>query len=296
MNATISKLKLILSSKKLINPLIKKLTPSENKNWNKSIGNRKYTEQFSYNFINYYYPYILKNCCEFGINSAQITFLDIGCGWGPIAIPFLINTLSSGNDKSNDVGYLGIDIRKDAIDWLSGAYADYPFIKFQHHQANAKADYIGSELNQDPTASLSNGEEAAFNIPSKFSHSVQWSSSVFTHLTPQACRRALESISKSSAKKSIQINTWLIIDDESRYALALGIADRKLPIDCGEYLTYSKINPLVCTAYKIEAIRNIYADAGLEILKIERGAWRGIATKNLANHYQDIIISQPINA
>jgi hypothetical protein len=102
-------------------------------------------------------------------------------------------------------------------------------------------------------------------------------------------------IKSSCAKNSIQFNTWLIIDDESRYSLALGIADRTLPIDCGDYLTYSKTNPLVCTAYKIEAVRNLYASAGLEILKIERGAWRGGAAKNPANHYQDMVVSRRIS-
>lgn len=275
--------------------MIKKLTPPKTNNWNRSEGGLGYVEQFSFNFINHYYPYILKNCREYAVDSSAISLLDIGCGWGPMAIPFAVNELSRGRDRREGVGYLGIDIRKDAIDWLAHAYAEYPFIKFQHHQSDAKADYIGGELDQGRTSVQSSGEEAAFDISKEFIHNVQWSSSVFTHLTPQACRRALEAIKNSSAKNSIQINTWLIIDDESRYALALGMADRKLPIDCGEYLTYSEKNPLVCTAYKIEAIQEMYLSAGFEILKIERGGWRGVAAKNTANHYQDMVVSRPIS-
>lgn len=288
-----NKLHLYFSAKKTISPVIKKLTPPKKNNWNQSIGHLGYLQQFSYNFINFYYPYILSNCREYNVDASTVTFLDIGCGWGPMAIPFLINEISVRGNKSAGIRYLGIDIRKDAIDWLTHAYAGYPFIKFQHHQTDAMADYIGGELDQGQTTSISNGDEAAFNIPADFVHNVQWSSSVFTHLTPQACGRALESIRKSSLENSIQINTWLIIDDESKYSLALEIADRQLPIDCGEYLTYSEKNPLVCTAYKIDVVKDMYANAGFEILKIERGAWRGLATTNPANHYQDIVVSRP---
>jgi hypothetical protein len=288
------KLRSILGMRKPLDPLIKKLTPPKANNWNRADGDLEYVEQFSFYFINHYYPYILQNCREYGVDSSELSMLDIGCGWGPMAIPFTMNEISRKSDQRVDVGYLGIDIRKDAIDWLVRAYAEYPFIAFQHHQSDAETDYIGGEIERAQTHSMSNGDEAAFDIPEEFIHNVQWSSSVFTHLTPQACRRALEAIKKSSSKNSIQINTWLIVDDESKYALALGIADRKLPIDCGEYLTYSEKNPLVCTAYKIESIRNLYTNAGLEILKIERGAWRGVATRNAANHYQDIVISRPM--
>jgi hypothetical protein len=294
MKIYLKKLQSILGLSNSTNPIIKKLTPPKAGNWNQSVGGLGYVRQFSFNFINYYYPYVLQNCREYGVDSNEISLLDIGCGWGPMAIPFTINEISK-NHQFSSARYLGIDIRKDAIDWLTRAYSEYHFIQFQHHQSDADVDYIGGELEQIPTSGQSSGKETAFDIPKEFIHNVQWSSSVFTHLTPQACRRALEVIKSSCAKNSIQFNTWLIIDDESRYSLALGIADRKLPIDCGDYLTYSKTNPLVCTAYKIEAVRNLYASAGLQILKIERGAWRGGAAKNPANHYQDMVVSRRIS-
>jgi hypothetical protein len=90
------------------------------------------------------------------------------------------------------------------------------------------------------------------------------------------------------------VNTWLIIDNESAYSLAAGSADRELPFDFGDFLTYSESNPLVCTCYKIEAIERMYRESGLEIVSIDKGSWRGPAYKNGANHYQDIIISRPL--
>ena len=70
-----------------------------------------------------------------------------------------------------------------------------------------------------------------------------------------------------------------------------GIADRKLEIDCGDFLTYSKSNPLVCTAYKLQFVEKCYRDVSLKILSIEKGFRRGGEEKNNFNHYQDVIIS-----
>jgi len=67
--------------------------------------------------------------------------------------------------------------------------------------------------------------------------------------------------------------------------------DKKLNHNFGEYLSYSDSNPLVCTAFKIDFIKEIYKKNGMEIVKILRGSWRGI-TDNEFNHYQDIIISR----
>ena len=49
---------------------------------------------------------------------------------------------------------------------------------------------------------------------------------------------------------SLQFNSWLILDDESKFALKCGLTNRLLPYDMGEYLTRSKENPLTATCYK----------------------------------------------
>ena len=93
------------------------------------------------------------------------------------------------------------------------------------------------------------------------------------------------------SQSAVSINTWLIVGEHSRLAMKTGIADRKLEFDCGDFLTYSKSNPLVCTAYKLPFVERCYSDAGLKILSIEKGSWRGDGMKNRFNHYQDVIIS-----
>ena len=280
-----------IKQKTKLEQLIQKLTPPRKKNWNWG-RQRGYTKQFSADFIEYIFPYLLSNAENEGLSIENLSFLDIGCGWAPLAIPFVIFNQST-NDLNKKNRYLGLDIREDAIQWLIHTYSDYPSVQFHWHKALKEVDYIGAEHSQSKTFAASSGEETKFKLPKNFSHNIQWSSSVFTHLTPEACLNALKSIKANAyVSNNIQFNTWLIIDDESRYSLEAEIADRKLPIDCGDFLTYSRRNPLVCTAFKIEAIERFYDRAGLEIIRIDRGAWRGHAYKNRANHYQDIVISR----
>ena len=83
---------------------------------------------------------------------------------------------------------------------------------------------------------------------------------------------------KHLEKDGISINTWHIIDPESLFSLQLGITDRKLKYDMNEFLTYSKENPLLNTAYKIKYIQKAYKKAGLKIEEIIHGSWRGNKT------------------
>ncbi|MBT8534596.1 class I SAM-dependent methyltransferase [Polynucleobacter paneuropaeus] len=287
------KMKSLMKSKKnKLDLELKKLTPPLKKNWNWGKGQGKYVKQFSSYFIEYIFPYLMENAREQGISIKNLSILDIGCGWAPLAIPFTIFCKSNDGGRNNESRYLGIDIREDAIEWLKQAYSGYDFVEFKLHVAPKEADYIGAEQAGLKTLAESNGQETNFSIPSNFLANIQWSSSVFTHLTPQACLQALQSIKRSCLPSGIQVNTWLIIDDESKYSLAAQIADRELSFDCGDFLTYSEENPLVCTAYKLEAIERIYADAGLEIIRIDRGSWRGPIYQNTPKHYQDIIVSR----
>lgn len=277
-----------LKNKNKLDKSLEKLIPPKKNNWNWGDAPGDYKSEFSAKFVNYFFPYLLKNARNLGVNIESIRLLDIGCGWAPMAIPFLMFNKSSEHNSR----YLGIDIRKDAIDWLSSAYADFPNVSFQWHQAASAADYIEAASGNLNTYLSSDGQEANYELPLDFSPNIQWSSSVFTHLTPEACLEALKIISKSCDLDSIQANTWLIIDSESTYAMSAGIADRLLTLDRGDFLTYSEGNPLVCTAYKLKAIKRMYEEAGLEIVNIERGSWRGPFYHNSLCHYQDMILSK----
>ena len=269
-----------------------------NYNWAGTTDPQQYKEDFAANFVEHFFPYLLQRLREHQIDPARISLLDIGCGFAPMAYAFAIHGSSLPEKDRRGLRYLGIDIRSDAIEWLQAAYKRYDFIQFFHHQADTTSDYVGEGntdatqcITEGKTSASSTGREAAYKIPDDFSCNLQWSSSVFTHLTPEASATALKTMAACSQENSIQVNTWLVIDDESRYALAAGVADRQLPIDCGKFLTFSEENPLLNTCYKLEAMEEIYQAAGLKIVEIDRGSWRGKAYLNRANHYQDVVVS-----
>ena len=271
-----------------------------NYNWAGSTERELYEYEFSSRYTEYIFPFMLQTLRNHRIDPADARLLDIGCGFAPLAYAFVIFESSLPKTEAQGASYLGIDIREDAVQWLQDAYKAYPSIQFLHHQADNKSDYIGEGntvatdcVSKGRTSASSSGDEAAYSFPDGFSYNLQWSGSVFTHLTPEACLTALQTIARCGSQKCVQINTWFIIDDESKYAMAAGVSDRQLPIDCGKFLTYSAENPLLTTCYKLEAIEQIYDEAGLEIVEIDRGSWRGKSYNNRANHYQDVIVSVP---
>lgn len=120
-----------------------------------------------------------------------------------------------------------------------------------------------------------------------------WSSSVFTHMWPKTAKETLSCFRTISEHvNSIQINTWLILDDKAKTALSNGTADRKLSLHVNGIFTYSADNPLVCTAYSYSDVCLLYQQAGLKIVDIHWGSWRGGVS--IGVHYQDIVISQPL--
>lgn len=157
-------------------------------------------------------------------------------------------------------------------------------------------DYItANELNHTTEDISDVGEEGNFNI--NFKHNIQWSSSVFTHMTKNRAQTALMSIANAADDKSAQINSWLIIDNLSRLAMKTGPADRNLEHEMDGFYTNNLKSPLECTAFKEDVIYDLYKNAGLKDTSIEYGNWRNNEIANeRTGHYQDIIISRKINA
>jgi SAM-dependent methyltransferase len=294
-----------------------KLIPPPSLNYNSAphTSLAEYQRQFGAPFISSFLPRCLElveNECKTLTDFPRI--LDLGCGFGPMA--FAIATITQDFSRTHNlasaasagINYLGIDIREDAILFLENAYADHRDFLFHLHNASKTTDYLGDfhldiddrfrtiasvEANHH-TKLNSSGSECRYELPIEFFADLQWSSSFFTHLTPQGVQAALEFIKQHIGQGGLTINTWLIVDEASIEAMKFGKADRVLNIDKNEFLTYSDENPLVCTAYKIEYIEKYYANAGLEIVRIERGCWRGPSVNNSFNHYQDIVIARPI--
>ncbi|MDX2019980.1 MAG: class I SAM-dependent methyltransferase [Deltaproteobacteria bacterium] len=285
-----------------IKSVLQTLIPPLSINYNTAETNEAaYKEEFASDYLGNFLPRCLEVLDGQFLLGPVPRILDIGCGLGPMAFAYAalreaVRPLQS--NVSNELGYVGIDIRTDAIAWLRQAYHQRPECLFHLHEAAKSADYVGNfgadRKNTATTWAQSDGTECDFRLPVSFTADLQWSSSFFTHLTPQAVEHALAFVASSLSPHGRAVNTWLIVDAHSCLALASGAADRQLPVDAGQYLTYSRENPLVCTAYKLPFIMEAHARAGLQIVSIERGHWRGGQTRNLFGHYQDVIVSRKI--
>jgi SAM-dependent methyltransferase len=263
--------------------------PELNYNYNSSYFN--YKKKFLDTAFKTYFPKILEYQKKFYHIKEKNFFLDLGCGYGPMAVAYL-NYIKSNSDKNIKYKYLGIDINKNAIEWLKKKYNNNIF-NFLLHETDLDKDYLQSKDNNIQTLQDSDATEVEYKISSADKFDIQWSWSLFTHLTPKSCDKILSIISKHTEKNSLQFNSWLIYDEESKFALNCGLTNRLLPYDMGEYLTRSKENPLTATCYKEQFILDIYKKNNLKIVEIIKGNWRG--TNNCDKSLnQDLIISQKI--
>ena len=225
--------------------------------------------------------------------------LDLGCGFAPLAHSLAITCEAIGQapEIQNLFQYTGVDIRKDAIDFLSVAYHKYANFEFILHQPKtSRIDYIGGheigKENDAITSSTSEGLECTYHQLRANYYTCQWSNSLLTHLTPQGLEKCFESIFHSLDRGGISINCCLIANTPALTAMAKGIADRRLPLDMGTYYTYSQTNPLLCTAYKPEFLFDLYRRKGLQVLDVQYGHWRGDGSCNEIENYIDIIIAR----
>jgi len=285
--------------------LIKELLPNKKINYNFFYDKlQNYENEFLHKYLYYVLPLCLENFQIKNNNFPRI--LDLGCGFAPMCLAAKIyrdnweNITKKKNSDKPICSYVGIDIRKDAIEYNKTKYYKYPENYFLFHDANENIDYIGDFKKFSNKASLekatnysSNGQETNYKIPFDYLADIQWSSSVITHMTPEAFSNFLKFISQTISTDGVSINTCHIIDPESLYLMNAGLSDRYLKYDFGYFLTYSKKNPLLNTAYKIHHIYELYEKNGLKITNIIKGSWRNVKKKQEGID-QDIIIAKKI--
>ena len=221
--------------------------------------------------------------------SDNFTMLDYGCGLGRLAYAF---TERFGDDASRS--YYGHEVHPDAFAFLVNGYQGYDNVRFLTDPIDLVESYV--ELGQGSvtdSAELERVNPDSVSLRPKLFHRVdlQFSHSVFTHMRRAPIVHVLREFLSVLSEGGVCANTWLVIDDFAIDALASGQADRDLPYEIDGFRTYSTTNPLVCTAYPIQTVQEIYRDAGHEILSIEFGTWSGRKPTQTFT-YQDVVISR----
>jgi hypothetical protein len=288
----------------IVKNLIKELLPNQKVNYNFFQNSFKnYEDKFLNQYLYYILPLCLENIKIYNLNFPKI--LDIGCGFAPMCLAAKIFRSLWLNEKKIqnrelDYSYVGIDIRKDAIEYNKINYKKYPENYFLFHEASANVDYIGdyakfsnNASNMHATSLISSGDETNYKIPFVYKADIQFSMSMFTHITPAALSNVVKFIYETLSDEGVTFNTCHIIDPESLFLMKSGLSDRYLGYDFGTFMSYSEKNPLLNTAYKIDYINETYKNSGLKIINIIKGNWRNIKKKGNGID-QDIIIAKKL--
>ena len=262
-----------------------------------------YNQKASSSYKEYYSGFVAATClrelpallkiANHKKSQDEFSLLDFGCGLGRLGFAF-----SDFFGKDLQRQYIGYEIHPEAYAFLKNAYKDYPNMTFLTNQIDLNDSYV--ELQQ--VGRIKGSPERKKTIAAKdivLSDRVgkkvdlQFSHSVFTHMYSQPITEILKDITKLIKPDGYCVNTWLLVDQFAESSLRCGLTDRQLPYQRDGFYTYSKDNPLLCTAYKFDIMEDIYKKAGHKILDIQWGTWSG-RTPAQTFTYQDVVISQPI--
>ncbi len=189
---------------------------------------------------------------------AKSSVLDIGSGYGRLAIGLLVSTDFDGR-------YLGFDILKRHVRWCRAAITpSFPTVRF------ALLDIRNSRYNPrgkiEPEAVSFPTHSRAFDLCAVFS--------VFTHQHRTNIERYLAEIRRVLRPGGSAVTTWFSFDDERLPAVVS--PECAYPMVHVIDATTRYTNPddqLHAIAYHESAIREMVATAGLELVSFERGSW-----------------------
>lgn len=247
----------------------------------KSASLKRYLDSFLNQARDRELPF-LKAVAGLGPNSLT---LDFGCGLGRLASAYF--------DDEGSGHYIGWEPEPKALKFLKNAYAENARFDFGGVPLPKQLNYVthsgSGNLNEKSSGAV------ATKLPT-FMKSRQANlvvaDSVFTHMWPRDCVENLKILKSVAAPGAVLVTTWFVVDDAVTESLKKGKADRKLPIVTEHgMLTYSKSNPLVCSAYPVNQVIEMYHEAGLPMPEIFYGSWSNSGRKNDYS-YEDLVISK----
>lgn len=199
--------------------------------------------------------------------------LDVGCGFGRMAIP-LAKYL---NEKGN---YEGIDITNKGIKWcqknISLQYSNFHF---------QLVDVFNKYYNPS-------GKYKAFEYKLPYqdkSFDFVFLTSVFTHMLPRDIENYFSEVARVLRRGGRCLITFFLLNKESLGLIGIGSSTLDFCYVFKDYRTINADVPENAVAYDEKYIRRLYDQYGLDIKSpIHYGSWSG--RKNFLS-YQDIIIA-----
>jgi SAM-dependent methyltransferase len=201
--------------------------------------------------------------------------LDIGCGLGRMAAP-LTTYLTTGS-------YCGFDVVKPGIESCRRRFASYPQFEFDH------VDVYNGKYN--PKGRIRPSE---FRFPyGDAEFDFAFASSVFTHMLSTDVERYLRETARVLRPGGRSLATWFLMTPENAALVERGQSEIAFEPHGGDVWLADAREPETAVAHELEAVRELYARAGLEIDEpIRPGTWSG--GEGLS--YQDLVIAHRAEA
>lgn len=245
----------------------------------------------SLNQLNFIEKQIMKHI---PYNLNEISILDYGCGGGGIGI-----VCSKVLKADTNLTYSGMDITEKRVSLLN-EFASSEKVSFYKLDDGGLIDYIGVRDGLISEKSESSLQVDASELPAtKNAANVQFSSSVFTHMTPKQITQRLRQFRERGVQLSIN-SFFIITDTKLSYLKSNLMANGRRNFEIYDafdgYQAYVEDvkNPLFTIGFSYESIIKMYEDSGWKIISVEEGDWASVYSTNRPPlNYQDWIIAIP---
>lgn len=195
---------------------------------------------------------------RFGLQDDD-EILDVGCSVGRLAIGLLAGTDFSGR-------YVGFDVMPKQVEW---ARENLPRVapgwRFRH--VDVRNDRYNPRGTVDPRTLTFPARSRGFHMATLFS--------IFTHFYREDIEIYLHELHRVLRPGGRVVVTWFLYDDET-LDQAVNSAAYPMTHRHDDVTIYNDADdPLRAIAFHEDAMRELIAKAGLEVVTIEHGTWNG---------------------
>jgi SAM-dependent methyltransferase len=197
--------------------------------------------------------------------------LDVGCGYGRLALGLHDHTEFEGT-------YLGFDILRKHVRWCRQNLTPLaPGYRFRH------ADIHNARYNPDGKV-----DPGSFRFPAPIGTTDAIALfSIFTHFYRSDIEHYLREFRRVLKPGGVAITTWFLYDEQRLPVILSEGSAFAMVHELDEHTRYFNADdPLHAIAYEESFVRRMAAEAGLEVVSVDRGTWTGEAGLT----YQDLVV------
>jgi SAM-dependent methyltransferase len=195
--------------------------------------------------------------------------LDVGCGVGRLAIGLIGDTTFRGR-------YVGFDVSAKHVRWARRNLQPLrPTFRFRFVDVHNERYNPGGELSGE--AVRFPVRAGAFDVACLFS--------VFTHFEADDVATYLDELHRVVRPGGRVVATWFLWDEERRHDVETG--RHAMVHQSDEHTLYADPErPLFAVAHHLGRMRELIAEAGLEVERIELGTW----AHGPGPEFQDLVV------